>query len=205
MFFFNRLIFIFFCLYVFTGCARYKISTDAFNNCHDLAQEQRNNQENALSKRLYYVIPRHRCQLVWYDLGHWTTWLLFGNDDDGIFGEAPTACYRVRRQNTFRKAASWWLRNPLHNFCYYVIGSADRVNGRLTLLQISKRTRKIMTYSPVVPFEPEEKSAFLAALHGGKPFLSLLIVYNRKWKSHFYIGWRERGNFGLKFVPIGKH
>lgn len=164
-----------FILLFFYGCAPYRIPTQNL----DL-------EEPGLDHPLYKIIPRHRCQIRPLDLGHWITWTLFGNDDDGLFGEGPHAHYRPQQSPSLGKAFCWTLRNPFHNFCFYVIGSAHRENGKINIIKLQSKLNG---------------SRFLFAFHGGKPFLSLTVNYNPQRKGEFYIGWRERGNFGLKFLP----
>lgn len=196
------------CIFLLCGCASYKIPTQAFQQMPmDVMYTETDieNKKEALSHWLYHVIPRHRCQIRWYDIPHWTTWMLFGNDDDGIFGEEPTARYCPSQKIGFSKATAWNLRNPLHNFCFYVIGSADRSNSEFTLLKITPDEYCLFKYYPEAKkVFASEKTSFYMALHGGKPFVSLRIVYNATRKGDFYFGWRERGNFGIKFVPFGK-
>lgn len=155
---------------------------------------------------LYKFIPRHRSQIQWYDGGHWLTWALFGNDDCGIYGEDHPDPYHPQHPNGGRKAASWMIRNPLHNFCFYVIGSAHRENSELTLFEISKHKIGFLKHHPKahrVFATPE--GGFLLALHGGKPFLSLKICFTKKHHGDFYLGWRNRGNFGCSFRPWTKN
>lgn len=162
------------------------------------------NQVEAASQKLYDFIPRHRSQIEWYDLGHWTTWMLFGNDDDGIFGEGREAQYLVTKKANVGKALRWQLRNPLHNFCFYVIGSAYRENSEITLLEISpERFCCLKETWPPKNF-PSQRSCFFFALHGGKPFIAFQLVYSKTYRAEFYLGWRDRGNFGLKFLPFKK-
>lgn len=49
-------------------------------------------------------------------------WAFFGNADDGYYGDEE---WRAGRKPSFWLALQWWLRNPAHNFCFYVIGFAD--------------------------------------------------------------------------------
>jgi len=64
----------------------------------------------------------------------------------------------------------WFLRNPFHNFTYYVIGVADRKFDRINLWN------KWGNLNLVLP----------------------LIAYRgKKWE--WYFGWREKGNFGIAF------
>jgi hypothetical protein len=183
-------IFIFF---LFSGCASYRVPTE------ELAK---NDLECRTSKNfLYKVVPRHPCQICPLDIFHTTTWVLFGNNDDGLFGEGANFC--PQQPPTFSKALRWWCRNPVHNFCFYVIGSADRVNSEFDILQIVDNKISGLHYRSVgyKTFASEGTSLYIA-LHGGKPFISLRLRYHPRYRADFYIGWRERGNFGIKFAPI---
>jgi len=177
--------------FLLMGCAPYKVPTTAVQ------------QNEETPHWLYNIIPRHRCQIKWYDLGHWTTWALLGNDDGGIFGEDDPNPYHPCTPNSCRKALCWCARNPLHNFCYYLIGSAYCQNSELTLVEISRERRAVLTYYPLAwrNFASEDGAGFLVALHGWKPYVSLRLLYTPKYKGDFYFGWRDRGNFGIKFVP----
>lgn len=194
-----------------SSCAAYKIPTENFYTPPRsfLSQEENNLYETyqfeASSHWLYRIIPRHRSQIKWYDLGHWLSWALFGNDDDGLFSEAQVPLFRPQQKIEFTKALAWTLRNPFHNFCFYVIGSADRQNDEFTLLKINRRQFRLFEYSPEARtvFGGRYTSFFLG-LHGGKPFISLRLAYGSQWKSDFYIGWRDRGNFGIKILPLTK-
>lgn len=205
---------LFYLLLLFTcfSCAPYKVTTAAISasqsEIFELEGEEleraQMNRERASTHWLYRVVPRHRSQIRWWDLGHWVTWTVFGNDDDGIFGEEPTANYRTRRNTGALRATAWSLRNPLHNFCFYVIGSAWTTNSELTILQLAEDDSEVFTYKPVAGtvFAGDGGSSFFLGLHGWKPFVSLRLNYGRQ--LNMYMGWRERGNFGLKFVPFRK-
>ncbi len=143
---------------------------------------------------LYRLIPRERASIRWYEVGKWPLWMLFGNDDDGIFGERSGMPAYENRSASVGTAIRWWLRNPLHNFCFYVIGTADQANSRRILCQWSRREKRVLEPNP----------CFLVALHGGKPFICIRWPYNAKRKGELYIGWRERGNFGIKCQIYGK-
>jgi hypothetical protein len=139
-----------------------------------------------------------------FDLGHWMMWALFGNDDDGIFGEEPTAHYRTKMCPSLGKACLWGWRNPLHNFCFYVIGSADRCNSELTLIRLTPCYGEALVYRPrATTVFAGDSSSFYLALHGLKPFVSARIVWSDCYESRFYLGWRCRGNFGIRWNPLG--
>ena len=151
---------------------------------------------------LYRYVPRHRCQIPWWDLPSWALWALVGNDDDGLFGEEPTASFLPEQEPSFGKALQWAWRNPLHNFCFYVIGSADRRNDEWTLVRLTPDYKEVGVYRPrSTTVFPSSESCFYFAFHGGKPFVSWRIVWNRCYESRFYWGWRCKGNFGFRWNP----
>ncbi|MGQ9608565.1 MAG: hypothetical protein ACUVWN_04655 [bacterium] len=81
----------------------------------------------------------------------------------------PPEWYK-RDQPIWWRRICWFIRNPLHNFTFYWIGMAGCLKYR----------------RPDTVFNPNYKWNIVL------PFLS----YNGK-KIRFYIGWRERGNFGI--------
>ncbi len=99
----------------------------------------------------------------------------FKNTDDPI----PPEWYRPGEK---LRGLKWSFRNPMHNFMFYVIGIADREHVR------SGRY-------------PE----WLANPNGGWNFSIVkyrclrlpFFAYDRN-RFHFYLGWRRRGNFGIK-------
>lgn len=192
------------------GCASYRIPTSEFRHPLSTIEIECSeegiftyNRECAANHWLYTFIPRHRCQIKWYDLGHWLTWMALGNDDEGIFGEGKTAHFKLYEPVSFQKAISWNLRNPLHNFTHYVIGSADRQNSELTLIQLSQEECLFFHYLPQGKTEFAGKgSSFYLGFHGWKPFISCRLCYSQNWQGEWYVGWRSRGNFGIKVLPL---
>lgn len=180
----------------------YNIPTEAFA-VRDSQGQLRPHQVVAAQHPLYHVIPRHRSQIACHDILRWMLWTLFGNDDDGIFGE-ESARFQPDVEPSLAKAIAWNLRNPLHNFCFYIIGSAESVNSAFTLLEVSAKGVKAYTYEPeaTTVFAGEQSSLYLA-LHGGKPFVSICWNWNDSMQSKFYLGWRCRGNFGAKLILWG--
>ncbi len=192
------------------SCAPYKIKTQEFVRLssskiypYEKPLVKETLKGKALNHWLYDVIPRHRTQIRWFDIGHWMTWMLFGNDDDGIFGEEEKGKYVTRRKIGIGRALAWNLRNPLHNFCFYTIGTAYWKNKQFTILSLADEEKVFMCY------EADKKTDFAGkgtslyfGLHGWKPFLSVRVYYGRLFEA--YIGWRSRGNFGGKLLPVKK-
>lgn len=81
----------------------------------------------------------------------------------------------------------WQLRNPLHNFTFYVIGIADKP---------FIRTGKF----PNAVFAPESGWNWAISRYG---WLRLPFISFNGQRCRFYLGWRERGNLGGK-VNFGK-
>ncbi|KAF0178267.1 MAG: hypothetical protein FD161_2014 [Limisphaerales bacterium] len=105
----------------------------------------------------------------------WNPLWWLGNADDPV----PPDWYRPGSRC---RNALWQLRNPLHNFTFHVIGIADKC---------FTRTGKF----PDAVFAPDGGWNWAVARYGWLrlPFVS----YNgERWR--FYLGWRERGNFGGK-------
>ena len=202
-------------LYFLMGCTPYKKSTLALSK--DLLLDINGRtctlaNEQGLQHPLYAIIPRHRSQIQWYAVGHWTTWAFFGNDDDGIFGETSKNEKLKAKPIGYQRAFAWWLRNPLHNFCYYVIGTAYRTNSQLVLIRVvNGREFIIGKYWSCPMMSPHAKrgSSFYLGLHGWKPFISFYQTYQIRgskvpYKSDFYVGWRRHGSFGLKCIIFSK-
>lgn len=174
---------------LFSGCAPYKCVV-ADTPCSSL----------------YQLIPRHRCQLYAFDAGHWVAWGLAGNDDHGIFGEAHDPPFCSCEPNDCSKFLKWQIRNPLHNFTFYVIGSANRCNSRMTLLSLAPEHSETCCYHACACYEdafPSQNSCFFLGLHGCKPFIALRLRYSSCKKSDFYFGWRTNGAFGIKLKFLG--
>lgn len=101
----------------------------------------------------------------------------FGNMDDPV----PPPSYRT---NDPRRVRRWYWRNSCHNFTFYVMGIADKEftrTGRCPHLVFCREggwNWAVCRYKCVrLPFISYQRGSF-----------------------KFYIGWRERGNFGLKLT-----
>lgn len=101
-------------------------------------------------------------------------WAIFGNDDDGLYGDDR---WRAGRAKTLKLAVLWWFRNPFHNLFFYVIGVADR-----------HRT----FYSTREWGSPGWTLHVLRCDWLWLPFISY------RGRIKFYIGWRPYGAFGTK-------
>lgn len=69
---------------------------------------------------LYNIIPPSREETNFLTF---IPWMLFGNDDDGIFGENYVDGWykRAGSKPSLWLAVKWWFRNPLLNLCTRVI------------------------------------------------------------------------------------
>lgn len=105
----------------------------------------------------------------------WNPIWWFGNVDD----PEPPEWYRPGSTN---RRWLWRLRNPLHNFTFYVIGIADKP---------FTRTGKF----PNAVFAPD--GGWNRAVARYKCVCLPFVSFNGT-RCRFYFGWRERGNFGCK-------
>ena len=101
-------------------------------------------------------------------------WWLKNSDDP-----KPPAWYRPEEK--YRRL-KWSFRNPLHNFDFYIVGVADKTfyrSGRF----------------PDKNSDPRGGWDFEAVRY---KFIWLPFVSYHRQKFDFYLGWRNRGNFGIK-------
>jgi hypothetical protein len=117
--------------------------------------------------------------------GPFTTWqklnpkFWIGNSDEP---EAP----EWYRPNDSGRNWKWHVRNPFHNLTFYVIGIADQEFTRWG-------NHPNAVFNPADGWSWSVSHADLLPL----PYLS----YKRN-SFQFYFGWRERGNFGIKFKGL---
>ena len=111
----------------------------------------------------------------------WLAWALFGNDEDGVLGDRS---FNPEQRDTIWIRVSWWCRNPLHNLMFHVppfglVGLRFVREGNCAVFR-----------------EPEGGWGWAVIYYKWMrfPFIS---YYGR---VKFYIGWRERGNFGIKLT-----
>ena len=155
----------------------------------------------------------------------WLLWVLFGNADDGALG---TPDFHPTRPAWLRRIL-WWLRNPAHNLMFYVLGCAHLEQcreGRYPLSVFAPEGGLNWAVSHVWMDKPLVRGhlfflLLLGTYLGFLPFGSLWVAVVAgiglhglcllryigwmpfvSWQGHrikAYAGWRERGNFGLKF------
>jgi hypothetical protein len=105
----------------------------------------------------------------------WSPGFWLGNSDEPV----PPADYRPDDK---RRTQKWYFRNPTHNFNYYVIGIADKTFRR------SGRC-------PHEVFNPRQGWNWAVCKYR---FLRLPFASYQRGRFRFYLGWRERGNFGAE-------
>ncbi len=162
-----------------------------------------NHYEMAASHWLYRFIPRSRNQLSWYHLGPFSLWVLFGNDDDGVFGEGPQALWMLHKPPTFSKALLWSLRNPFHNYTFYVLGFASKYVhcDEFVVINLTPKSFRFCTYTPYgTTVFSDRHTCFFVAFHSMRPFISFRYTFENQKRFEGFCGWRERGNFGLKLA-----
>jgi len=108
-------------------------------------------------------------------------WALFGNVDDGLFGDLN---FNPQGKRSLWTAIKWWFRNPMHNLMFYVVGVADKPR---------------MICGPWA--DAHDRGA-----EGG--LLWSLTYVGRRWRLPYvnytkgrikaYAGWRPSGAFGFK-------
>lgn len=131
-------------------------------------------------------------------------WAIFGNDDDW----PPPKWYRPELPD-WRRRAGWLLwRNPLHNFSFYVIGIAGSPHeiktgdGVVYVVRIANGYKKWGRFTRDV-FNPNGGWNYIVHYKKRRFFGLPFRSYNGRYIK-CYAGWRELGNFGLKFNGLKK-
>lgn len=123
--------------------------------------------------------PPRRQPSVWRKLNPF--WAIFGNDDDGIFGDDR---WRAGRAKTLGLAVKWWFRNPFHNLFFYVIG-------------IAHKPRTFWSVEGRMWGEVDGWTFHWLRADGGWFYLPFASFQNHRFSA--YAGWRPYGAFGFKF------
>lgn len=80
----------------------------------------------------------------------------------------------------------WHVRNPFHNLTFYVIGIADKDFTRIGP-------------HPEAVFNPGDGWSWAVSR---AQIVPLPYISYKRNTFQFYWGWRERGNFGIKFKGL---
>ena len=99
--------------------------------------------------------------------------------------------------------ARWSGRNPLHNFSFYVVGSAHwRRHYHAVLFSVADGRVRAFSRGEKKVFD--SVNAFKIAFNDFKPFIALQFSHFKNRRFQFYVGWRDRGNLGFKLRPWAK-
>jgi hypothetical protein len=173
-----------------SSCASYRVATRAYGpKAQDPFYEVR---KRAVASPIYRCVPRKSEQLRPVD-ARWLTWALAGNQDDGIFGEDAGKNPYSTNIN-FRTYLSWSIvRNPLHNFNFYVIGSAAwKRHYDLALFSLGG-TKPARAFANTAQRKPGDHPYFETGFNDFKPYLKL-----QPWRADLFFGWRGNGSFEIK-------
>lgn len=186
-----------------SGCASYKVSTPDYaqQNPNKYASTDTNSllRTNAKQHFLYHVVPLSSEQIKPYDIGHWITWNLFGNENNGIFGEDCNKPYSTNiNAKTF---LSWTTRNPSSNFTKYTLGKRTEKRNTFIILKANEEFHFLHKDKDPCIFG-KTKASFNLVLNHYKPFISLKFPVFPKRRFDFYFGWRPDNTFGIKLRPF---
>lgn len=118
--------------------------------------------------------------MTWIILFPFLIWAIFGNQEDGIWGDKN---WNPNDSRDISYAIGWWVRNPFHNLTWHVIGIVG-----LPFKRYGKYPQDV--------FAPVEGWNYAVIIFLG--FIPLpFISYWSARLGKLYIGWRERGAFGI--------
>lgn len=186
-----------------SGCASYKVNTPDYvrPNFREYLTDYKNDsiRDEAKEHYLYKLVPLSSEQIKPYDLGHWITWNLFGNENNGIFGED---CKKPYSENintwTFVK---WTARNPASNFCKYTLGKRKEEDNSFAILRLNDKFLFMHKDEEPCIFS-KSAASFNFAVNHYKPFISFKFPVYPGRRFDFYFGWRPDNTFGIKLRPF---
>lgn len=110
-------------------------------------------------------------------------WIFLANADDGYFGVNDVR-FNPSGGRTLLIALTWWLRNPMHNLTWYVLGVAGRAR---------------VIVGPQAPRIADERGGWLWhwVIADGIPIPLPFLSYKRPGGLRFYVGWRPSGALSL--------
>ena len=103
------------------------------------------------------------------------------NEDDGNCGDKGFFERVCNNKCDIKCKIRWFIRNPFHNFMFYVIGVADR--------KCDRKPKSIWNKKGYSWNFDYTKCKWL--------YLPLISYRSKNGKFEFYFGWRDRGNFGI--------
>lgn len=187
-----------------TGCASYKISTPDYvrPNFENYLTDYENDmlRDKAKEHILYKMIPLSSEQIKPYDVGHWITWNLFGNERNGIFGEDCGKPYS--QEISFKTFLRWNIRNPASNFCSYTLGKREKTKRKSFAILRANEKFLFMQKDETPCIFSESKASFNLGLNFYKPFLAFKFPVYKDKRFDFYFGWRPDNTFGIKLRPF---
>jgi hypothetical protein len=183
-------------VFLASSCASYKFPTERYYEPSKIKFAQH---------PIYEIVPRKFEQIKAYDLMHLSTWLLFGNEWDGVFGEAYPEPFFA--EPSYSNAFKWSiLRNPLTNVKNYIIGTSYFENhNNFSIISIDrKRGWRVMKRENDPTVFGTGPNTFQLQLNDIFPYVSFKVRLTDTRKFDFGIGWKHRGNFGLKLRPFAE-
>jgi len=112
-------------------------------------------------------------------------WALFGNELDGVIGDAK---WNPERKDTLWIRIKWWCRNPFHNLTWHVIGFAH-----LPSIRYDVNNEDVPGMNKAWSIKKDDPSQ--------KKYPYWLYI-GKGWEGYF--GWRGRGNFGIKLRRVSQ-
>ncbi|VVB80153.1 Uncharacterised protein [uncultured archaeon] len=191
------------CLAFSSGCASYKVSTPDYirPDFQEYLTDYQNDslRDKAKEHFLYRVVPLSSEQIKPYDVGHWITWNLFGNENNGIFGEDCKKPYSSNINTwTFLR---WQARNPASNLCKYTLGKRTEERNGFAILRANDKFLVLHKDKDPCIFS-STKASFNLSLNHCKPFLAFKFPVFPNRRFDFYFGWRPDNTFGMKLRPF---
>ena len=71
----------------------------------------------------YYLRPEPHSKVLAFWKALLIPFLLFGNNEDGFWGDSR---FNPEGKRDFKTAFKWWARNPFHNLFFHAIGFTDK-------------------------------------------------------------------------------
>ncbi len=126
-------------------------------------------------------------------------WQVFGNDRDPY----PPDWYKISSPQYWRDFLWFFIRNPLHNFMFLIVGLEGKEFKRYRWYDIGWIEWK----EGFFVFQPIDGLLKSKLIYNNRSYLfySYRKIWNSKREFQFYIGWRPvEGAFGCKLRPFTK-